>query len=310
MPELIPAIHPLLEAAPAHGAVAPRAFPTSRTSLVTSIGLHLVGVYMVGLIVFRADELPPAIPSADFVWLDARIVPPTAPQAEAPRVIETPVPPTEVEPETREPPAEPLSPPTRVVEQAPTVVMPVPPEPVVETESPSVVAPSIDFEAESRRAASEVVEQRERDGNYLTFSIRDVAPERPMEEPEVPSIFDGSGASAPRGPTVGRLGQTKTRFGARVAEICNALSGGGFSLMGWGSFCGDPDDEPSGLFPEVMPEYLTLKPECVETRPLAADLGEESEFPTIKCELVPRVEIERWAFPDSLDGTAPPDSVP
>ncbi len=36
--------------------------------------------------------------------------------------------------------------------------------------------------------------------------------------------------------------------------------------MGWGSFCADPDDEPSGLFPEVMPEYLTLMPECVETQ--------------------------------------------
>jgi hypothetical protein len=68
--------------------------------------------------------------------------------------------------------------------------------------------------------------------------------------------------------------------------------------MGWGSFCAAPDDEPSGLFPELMPEYLTLKPECVETRPVAAELGEESAFPTIKCELVPRVDVGRWAFPD------------
>jgi hypothetical protein len=266
--------------------------------LITSIGVHLVGAYMVGLIVFRADDLPPVIPSADFVWLDARILPPSTPQLDEPRVIEAP--PVEVEPEHAEPPAAPLSPPTRSVEEVPPIVEPAPPEPIVETESPRPVAPSIDFETERRRAAAEVVEQREREreGNYLTFSIRDVAPERPVEEPEVPSIFDGSGASAPRGPTVGRLGQTKTRFGARMAALCNALSSGGFSLMGWGSFCASPDDEPSGLFPEVMPEYLTLKPECVETRPLAAELGEDDEFPTIKCELVPRVEVERWAFPD------------
>lgn len=309
MRELIPAIHPLLDTAPAHAAVASRTSPPSRTALTTSVVLHLVGVYLVGLIVFRSDELPSPIPSADFVWLDARILPPAVPEVEEPRVIETPVPPTEVAPESREPPAEPLSPPTRVVEQAPTVVTPVPPDPVVETESPSVVAPSIDFEAESRRAAAEVVEQREREGNYLTFSIRDVAPARIEEEPEPRSIFDGAGASAPRGPTVGRLGQTRTRFGAKVASFCNAVTSGGFSLMGWGSFCGDPDDEPSGLFPEVMPEYLTLMPECDETQPADAPREDQTSSPSTKCRLVPRVEEERWAFPgprperlDAVDG--------
>jgi hypothetical protein len=297
MRELIPAIHPLLDAAPVPGADASRTSPPSRTALTTSIVLHLVGVYLVGLIVFRSDDLPSPIPSADFVWLEARILPPTAPQVDEPRVIETPVPPTEVETESREPPAEPFSPPMRVIEEAPTVVTPVPPEPVVEAESPSVVAPSIDFEAESRRAAAEVVEQRERQGNYLSFSIRDVAPARIEEEPEPPSIFDGAGASAPRGPTVGRLGQTRTRFGAKVASLCNAVTGGGFSLMGWGSFCGDPDDEPSGLFPEVMPEYLTLMPECGETQPTDVPREDPTSSPDTKCRLVPRVEEERWAFP-------------
>jgi hypothetical protein len=310
MRELIPAIHPLLDAAPAHGVDASRTAPPSRTALTTSIVLHLVGVYLVGLTVFRSDELPSTIPSADFVWLDARIVPPIAPQADEPREIETPVPPTEVETENREPPAEPLSPPTRVVEQVPQVVTPIPPEPVVETESPSVVAPSIDFEAESRRAAAEVIAQREREGNYLTFSIRDVAPERIEEEPEPPSIFDG-GAGNPRGPTVGTLGQTRTRFGARVASLCNAVTGGGFSLMGWGSFCADPDDEPSGMLPELMPEYLTLIPECDETQPTNVPREDPTSSPTTKCRLVPRVEEKRWAFPgprperlDSVD--APP----
>jgi len=67
--------------------------------------------------------------------------------------------------------------------------------------------------------------------------------------------------------------------------------------MGWGSFCADPDDEPSGLFPEVMPEYLTLMPECVETQPSGASTENDAAFPTTKCRLVERVEEERWAFP-------------
>jgi hypothetical protein len=297
MRELRPAIHPLLDVAPVYGGGESNAFPLSRPALLASVVLHAGGLLLTGLIVFRSDDLPQVLPSAEFVWLDTRVPPPSPPLVDEPRVVETPVPPTVVETESREPPAEPLAPP-QALEEAPPVVVPTPVEPVVEAEPSPAVEPRLDFEAERKRAASEVIEQREREGNYLTFTIRDVAPERVEEEPEVPSIFDGSGASAPRGPTVGRLGQTKTRFGARLAALCNAVSNGGFSLMGWGSFCASPDDEPSGLFPELMPEYLTLKPECTETRPLAAELGEESPFPTIKCELVPRVDVGRWAFPD------------
>jgi hypothetical protein len=72
-----------------------------------------------------------------------------------------------------------------------------------------------------------------------------------------------------------------------LSELCNALTGG-FSLMGFGSFCGKADDEPSGLFPEVRPQYLDLMPECVETRP---DAAEPSPFPTVKCRLVKPEEI-------------------
>ncbi len=228
MRELRPAIHPLLETAPAYGAAAARALPMSRTGLITSIGLHLAGVYMVGLIVFRADDLPTAIPSADFVWLDARILPPSAPQADEPRVVEIPVPPPDVETETREPPAELLTPPTRVVEQAPPVVTPIPLEPVVETESPSVLAPSVDFEAESRRAASEVVEQREREGNYLSFSIRDVAPAR--DRSKNPSRRAYLTVPAPRHRVVRRWGGSVNRVRAsaprsrRSATQCRVVA--------------------------------------------------------------------------------------
>lgn len=309
MRELRPAIHPLLDAEPLAGAGESTVFPLSRAAVVASVILHLAGVYVVGRVAFGVDELPLVLPRAEFVWLDTRIPPPSAPQVDEPRGVETPAVPPEIETESRERPAERLPPPRPVVEEVPpaAVPTPVPFEPIVEAESSDAVEPRIDFEAERRRAAAEVVEQREREGNYLTFSIRDVAPPRPLEEPEPPrSIFDGGGGS--RGPTAGQLGQARTRFGHRVAALCNALTGG-FSLMGWGSFCAPPDDEPSGLFPEVMPAYLQMQPECVETRPLADELGEESPFPTIKCRLVPRVEEERWAFPgprpdrvDSVDG--------
>jgi hypothetical protein len=308
MRELRPAIHPLLDAEPLAGAGGSTAFPLSRAAVVASVVVHLAGVYVVGRVAFRVDEPALVLPRAEYVWLDTRMLPPSAPPVDEPQVVETPAVPPETE--SREPAAERLPPPRPVVEEAPPIVAPtpVPLEPAVEAELSDAVEPRIDFEAERRRAAAEVVEERAREGNYLTFSIRDVAPPRPDEEPEQPSIFDGARGGS-RGPTVGQLGQARTRFGHRVSALCNALTGG-FSLMGWGSFCAPPDDEPSGLFPELMPAYLQLQPKCVETRPLADEIGDGSPFPTIKCELVPRVEEERWAFPGprpdrvgSVDGT-------
>ena len=85
---------------------------------------------------------------------------------------------------------------------------------------------------------------------------------------------------------MGQLGQSRTKVGAKLASICNALTGG-FSLMGWGSFCAGPSDGgPSGLFPEVRPAYLDLMPECVDTRDTAPALALEAPFSTVKCRLV------------------------
>ncbi len=63
-----------------------------------------------------------------------------------------------------------------------------------------------------------------------------------------------------------------------MSELCNALTGG-FSLMGFGSFCAAANDEPSGLFPEVRPAYLDLMPECVETRDTAPQLRSGKPVP-------------------------------
>jgi hypothetical protein len=200
-------------------------------------------------------------------------VPAPAPRAE---IVETPA------PRVAEP-AEPLAPPI-----APADAPPAPATRVVPVPSGAEL-----LEARER-AADEVVTERAarsaRESEYLTFSLDDVAPPRPEPEPDKPSIFDGGFAGPSRGPNVGQLGQTRTKFGARMASLCNALTGG-FSLMGWGSFCGGPaDGGPSGLFPEVRPEYLDLMPECVDTRDTAPALALEAPFSTVKCRLVKQVE--------------------
>jgi hypothetical protein len=150
--------------------------------------------------------------------------------------------------------------------------------------------------AEARqRAAREVITEgaaeRDAESEYLTFSMDDVAPPRATPEPKPErSIFDGTGE--PIGPKVGQLGQARTKVGHRLSEICNALTGG-FSLMGFGSFCAPPSSgEPSGLFPEVRPAYLDLMPECVDTRDTAPALALEAPFSTVKCRLVKQEDPE------------------
>jgi hypothetical protein len=73
----------------------------------------------------------------------------------------------------------------------------------------------------------------------------------------------------------------------------------GVSLMGFHLFdaCGGPDDEPSGLFPEVKPAYLDMLPECAESEPEQPELAAAAPFSTVKCRLVRPEQIERWAYP-------------
>jgi hypothetical protein len=171
--------------------------------------------------------------------------------------------------------------------------------------APPLVAPGVDFAEERRRAAAEVIGERASD-SYLTFSIDDVAPPRAEPEPKPKrSIFDGGGADF-GGRSVGTVGQQRTRIGRKVAEFCNALTGGfGVGFQGFGLFsaCARPDDEPSGLFPEVRPAYLDLLPECAESQPENPELAAAAPFSTVKCRLVRQVEVERWAYPGK-----PPDT--
>jgi hypothetical protein len=268
-------------------------FPLSRTAFIVSIVVHVLAGYF--LIQHRWAEVPEPTRPADFFLFE---LPAPAPVPGEEPLPESSVAPPQVEELVPEPPpraAEAVAPPVVVVEPA-AVDEPVPiGEPVPETEiepaGPSAPAPVVDLDEARRRAARDVVTERA-ESAYMTFSLDDVAPPRP-EKPDEPerSIFDGTGG--PRGPSVGQLGQARTKFGHRVAALCNALTGG-FSLMGWGSFCAGPaDGGPSGLFPEVRPADLDLMPECVDTRDTAPALALEAPFSTVKCRLV---------MPDELEG--------
>jgi hypothetical protein len=176
------------------------------------------------------------------------------------------------------------------------------------------VAPRITLELPSRseleearaRAVDEVIAERADGDSFLTFSIDDVAPPRPVEEPEPKYDIFNPGPGAAR-TSVGQVGQGKSRLGNKLRELCNAFGGFGVGFQGFHLFdvCGGPDDEPSGLFPEVKPAYLDLLPECAESEPEQPELAAAAPFPTVKCRLARPEQIERWAYPGQPKAAPP-----
>lgn len=288
MRELELAIPASIDPGPVRAARAP--IRLSREAFIASIVVHALAGYALSRH-FIEGTLPPT-PTAEFFLFEM--------PAPRPTEVAPVAPPVEPVPQVREQPA----PEPTVVVEPPAVVEPVPstgPAPAPETQpartleeelAPLPRSPNdIDFDEERRRAANQIITARSAKSEYLTFSVDDVAPPRPAAEPEKRSIFDGTGAT--RGPTAGQLGQARTKVGQKMSALCNALTGG-FSLMGWGSFCAGPSDGGlSGLYPEVRPEYLDLMPECVDTRDTAPELALEAPFPTVKCRLVMPDEIGR-----------------
>lgn len=294
MRELELAIPASIDPGPVRAARAP--IRLSREAFIASVVVHVLAGYAVLSRHVIEGRSPPA-PTAEFFLFE---MPAPLPPEVAP--VEPPVEPL---PEIRDEPApvptpQPLQPvpePAVVVEPR-AVVEPAPPtEPARTLEEELAPLPrspdDIDFDEERRRAANEVVTARSTKSQYMTFSIDDVAAPRPEPEPEKLSIFDGTNARATKGPTAGQLGQARTKVGQKMSALCNALTGG-FSLMGWGSFCAGPSDGgPSGLYPEVRPDYLDLMPVCVDTVDTAPELALEAPFPTVKCRLVMPEEIGR-----------------
>jgi hypothetical protein len=271
-----------------------RLLPLSRAALVVSVLVHLVGAYLASQWSWTSE--PPVLPAptTEF-WFVPPPRPAVVPEVEPARADLLPVSPAPAAAPPEQTVLEVAPPRPSAAEAEPRVVEPAPR--LAPAIAPSPLAPRItqlELEEARQQAASAVVEGRATEDEFLTFSVDDVAPPRAAPAEERRSIFDGAGGTRVNGTSVG---QQRTRVGRRVAELCNALTGG-FSFMGLGSFCGEASSEPSGLFPEVRPEILDLMPECVETRPLAEQLGETSEFPTVKCELVPKKELpERWELP-------------
>ena len=290
-----------------------RRAPSSRTAFIVSIVVHALAVYALTLQQF-AGVPAPARTVADYFVLEL--------PARRPEPVPEPEPVAEeatVEPPVEERELEPPAPAAQTELERSVVVEPRVPAreaaPVDETEARSVAEaepvpdreplaeegepatapqPFVDFSEESRRAAHEVVTERSAESEYLTFTMDDVAPPRAKPEERGPSIFDGGGADF-GGRSVGTVGQQRTKIGRKLAELCNALTGGfGAAFMGFGLFsaCASPDTGPSGLFPEVRPAYLDLMPECVDTRDTAPALALEAPFPTVKCRLVKREDAD------------------
>jgi hypothetical protein len=248
----------------------------------------------------------PASPAINHVvWLDRSPFPAPA----NPFVPETPVevlnPPGP--PESREPPSVPPAEPTRSPRprrsQRAPVAPPEPAEPAEPAEEAELVelAPSepppprgVDFEAERARAVAEAVEARTSAATLRRPTVDELlAPRAPARVPprHKPTIFDLGGGGGRDGPSLARPGQARTAFARKLIDFCHALTGGfglGFQGHTFFSLCAKPNDEPTGLFPEVMPEYLKLKPECTDVEPVRPLLPEARRFPTAKCRLVPK----------------------
>ncbi len=295
----------------------PRGFraPSSRTAIIVSSGVHVLAFYALTLQQFSDAPAPRTV--ADYFVFDLpasrpeplpepEAVPEAAP-AERPverREVEPPAPAPEVEPE-RSVVVEPAAPAAEAApveervagdEAAPLPVgeAPIDEAPIDEADAFLVPPPSVDFDEERRRAAREVVTERSTQPEYLTFSMDDVAPPRPEPDERPPSIFDGGGGPDFGNRSVGTVGQQRTRIGRKLAEFCNALTGGfGVAFQGFGLFsaCASPDGGPTGFFPEVRPAYLDLMPECVDTRDTAPALALDAPFPLVKCRLVKREEV-------------------
>lgn len=288
--------------------------PSSRTAFVVSIVVHVLAVYALALQQFADAPAPPRTVADYFVFelpaprpepMPAPEPVPEAAPVEPPveqQAIEPPAPAAEAEPERSAAvaPAAPANEAVPAEDREPAAVDEAPPVPAVESpaDEPDAALPQpfVDFSEQSRRAARELITERAAERDYRTFTLDDIAPPRPEPESRPKrSIFDGGGGADFGGRSVGTVGQQRTKFGRKLAELCNALTGGfGVGFMGFGLFsaCASPNTGPSGLFPEVRPAYLDLMPECVDTRDTAPALALEAPFPTVKCRLVKRQNVD------------------
>jgi len=282
-----------------------RFFDGRHVPLAASLGLHMLVVALAAQMSWSVVERLPTGPTP-VVWLESRpAVTPAPPDVPEPVAETRAATPAEVAPA---PAAAVESTPPRVEEEttppAPRTSDARAPSEAVETgappESNAVPAspPAIDFEAERARAIAEVLEEQARESTLRRPTAEELMKAAP--EPAAPSkpkrsIFTPGGNHS--GPSLARPGQARTRFGRALVDLCHALTGGfgvGFQGHTFFSLCARGPSGPTGLFPEVMPAYLKMKPECAEVEPVGPVLPEASLYPTVKCRLVPKTdEIQR-----------------
>jgi hypothetical protein len=252
-----------------------RAFARAGPALPWSILLHAVLLYAVSRFSWiatleRVSE-PPAV-----VWLnDWRPVEPEPVARAAPIV--------PVEPNA-EAPAVPIGPPSEPAVDAPSPVAPLvetrSTEPEADAVAPTteprsiIVAPPVDWEKERKNAASRVVEDRALRESHRTFSLDDV----PEDDHGVPARTPPTAiAEAVKNPCAIAHGWLQ-RFAMQMIGRCVR-------------------DARGDLFAHIKPGYLAMRPICAESVPEQPALAAErsQEFPTVKCRLAPRAEVEAVA---------------
>jgi hypothetical protein len=138
----------------------------------------------------------------------------------------------------------------------------VPPQPEVkgpEAAAQRAAPPNVDWEKERQAAARSVVQQQGRPGTSLDGSSEKPRPAEPVEPATTALVNDGCVIAKNRA----------QRFTARLMGRC---------VRG-----------PRGdMFAAIMPEYLKVRPVCIETHPEAPGsvLSDGTEISTVKCELV------------------------
>jgi hypothetical protein len=138
-----------------------------------------------------------------------------------------------------------------------------------------------DWAEERRRAVAAVAERAARADEFREPTVEQLLKPREREPYEVPerTIFDlGSRGGSSRGAL--SPGGARTKVGRALSEFCNALTGG-FGFFG-ASVCARPENRSTGLYPDVLPEWLKLTPVCDQSKPVV------DAYPTARCTLVRR----------------------
>jgi hypothetical protein len=243
-----------------------------------SIALHAGVFYAIGRVPWAASEIPQPIasPPHQIVWLedwrrpnpDQRALDAVEESARAADNQPSEVPPPERTANVTPPARLPAAPkPVTVPSEPATAPVRERVEPSVEsnasseeTSPPASTLPEVDWEKERHDAVRDVLEQRSRQREYLTFSLDDVIEEPEPVEPVLPPLMVDNCVIVK-----GKL----QRFAALMMGRCVR-------------------EARSDLFASIKPAYLRAHPVCVETRPdnPGSFLSDGTQISTVKCELV------------------------